>query len=153
MIQQNFTQQILKTAAKGGARHADDEEHPFFDDESEDTVPASVSYRYRRWQLSEDIMFMARTEMHAWTRRAGREQNMTTFCLNEWDSQQCGGTEWRKRLDSQVRVFDFVVAVVIIQFCLRRPARLFLLPRTPRLPRSPLTNNIYAIHTRRVFGA
>jgi len=102
MVQQNFTQQILKTAAKGGVRKESEEEHPFFDDEGEAaTVPASCSYGYRRWQLSEDIMFLARTEMHAWTRRAGSEQKMTSFALNEWDSQQCGGTEWRSRLDSQ----------------------------------------------------
>ena len=126
MVQQNFTQQILKPAAKGGVRKESEEEHPFFDDEGEEaaTVPASCSYGYRRWQLSEDIMFLARTEMHAWTRRAGAEQKMTSFALNEWDSQQCGGTEWRSRLDSQVRCFaSLPLPLPLPRCCCRRRRR------------------------------
>ena len=115
MINQNFTQQILKQPADGagaaaaaagaapaGKRKEFEEPHPYSDDESEGTQPASVAYRYRRWQLSEDIMFLARTELHTWTRRRGEDQLMTAFALNEWDSKQSGGVEWRQKLDMQV---------------------------------------------------
>lgn len=94
-INQNFSQQILKP--NGQERKNFDSPNPFVS-ESED--PASVAYRYRKFTLS-NVSVVARCELHASVRKQGREQYMTSFALNEWDSNFSGGVEWRQKIDSQ----------------------------------------------------
>eukprot|EP01083_Nonionella_stella_P006306 18343_1 len=58
MINQNFSQQILKSSNK--ARKNFDLPNPFYDDEDNDNMePASVAYRYRRFDLGDDIQLVS----------------------------------------------------------------------------------------------
>lgn len=79
MINQNFSQQILK---KSG-RQAMDLPNPFFDEEDnpESMEPASTAFRYRKFVLDEKLTVVCRTELHGLTKKT---QYMTAFCLNEY---------------------------------------------------------------------
>jgi len=97
-INQNFSQQILT----GKVAKKYDRENPFFDDEEDDgTEPAAVAYRYRRWALNDDIMLLARTELHGVCQKRGEDCLMTAYAMNQWDPKQSGGTDWRSKLDTQ----------------------------------------------------
>lgn len=62
MINQNFTQQILRSSKY---RTKFDLDNPFWDEEDNDGMePASVAYRYRKFDLGDDIQIVARTELH-----------------------------------------------------------------------------------------
>lgn len=62
MINQNFTQQILRSAKY---RTNFDYPNPFWDEDDNDGMePASVAYRYRKFDLGEGIQLVARTELH-----------------------------------------------------------------------------------------
>jgi len=62
MINQNFSQQILRNAKY---RTTFDHPNPFWDEEDCDGMePASVAYRYRNFDLGEDITIVARCELH-----------------------------------------------------------------------------------------
>lgn len=116
MCNQNFSQQILKTKA---ARKNFPLPNPFYDeDDNEDGMePASVAYRYRRFDLGDDINIVCRTELHGIIKKKStsgsetEEQYMTVFALNEYfDSMNpysktnvpaAGMINWREKLDSQ----------------------------------------------------
>eukprot|EP00592_Proboscia_alata_P011001 CAMPEP_0194353700 /NCGR_PEP_ID=MMETSP0174-20130528/1972_1 /TAXON_ID=216777 /ORGANISM="Proboscia alata, Strain PI-D3" /LENGTH=560 /DNA_ID=CAMNT_0039122359 /DNA_START=67 /DNA_END=1749 /DNA_ORIENTATION=+ len=101
-INQNFTQQILKQASSK-SRQVFDLPNPFFDDEESGGMePASVAYRYRKFDLGDGVNLIARTELHGIVKKAKSQQYMTAFALNEWDSRSAtAGIEWRAKLDSQ----------------------------------------------------
>jgi len=62
MINQNFSQQILRNAKH---RTTFDHPNPFWDEEDCDGMePASVAYRYRKFDLGDGITIVARTELH-----------------------------------------------------------------------------------------
>lgn len=62
MINQNFTQQILRSSKY---RTKFDYPNPFWDEDDNDGMePASVAYRYRKFDLGEGIQIVARTELH-----------------------------------------------------------------------------------------
>ena len=62
MINQNFTQQILRSSKY---RTNFDLPNPFWDEEDNDGMePASVAYRYRKFDLGDGITLVARTELH-----------------------------------------------------------------------------------------
>jgi translation initiation factor 3 subunit D len=62
MINQNFTQQILRSQKY---RSNFDLPNPFWDEEDNDGMePASVAYRYRKFDLGDGIELVARTELH-----------------------------------------------------------------------------------------
>lgn len=115
-IGQNFSQQILRKTG----RQKMDLPHPFLDEDDEDIKrfngkmePASVAYRYRKWQL-DDVTLVCRTELHGIVKKS---QKMTAFCLNEFipvpvQQQGPGNTptptpstptalNWRDKMDSQ----------------------------------------------------
>ena len=97
-INQNFSQQILTATQSKKYDHA----NPFFDEDEDDgTTPAAVAYRYRRWALTDDIMLLARCELHGTCKKRGEECLMTAYAMNQWNPKQSGGTEWRGKLDSQ----------------------------------------------------
>lgn len=102
MVNQSFSQQILKknTTAEGVRKSY--EANPFFEDEEDDTEsePASVAYRYRKFTMG-SIDLVVRCELHAWTNKRGEDLTMTCHALNEWDSKFSGGTEWRQKIDQQ----------------------------------------------------
>lgn len=123
MINQNFSQQILRNSK---FRTKFDHPNPFWDDEDNDGMePASVAYRYRKFDLGDGIHLVARTELHGLA--AGQkadtskivtnisankkkkkkeafnplevpegDQYMTAFALNEYDpSSNAGSTPAR----------------------------------------------------------
>jgi len=99
-INQNFSQQILKPKSSS-TRMNMAHPNPFFDDEdSEGMEPSSTAFRYRKFDM-DSIQLVCRTELHGVVRKRGTEQYCTTFALNEWDSKQSGGIDWRAKIDSQ----------------------------------------------------
>jgi translation initiation factor 3 subunit D len=114
MINQNFSQQILKSSNR---KHFD-LPNPFFDDEDNDGMePASVAYRYRRFDLGDDIQLVCRTELHGIVKKhttdssVAVDQYLTAFALNEYydstkgysksNTPNPGMVNWREKLDSQ----------------------------------------------------
>ncbi|XP_065174819.1 eukaryotic translation initiation factor 3 subunit D-like [Sycon ciliatum] len=97
-INQNFSQQVLK---RGSERHQFAESNPFVTEDDEGEV-ASVGYRYRKWNLGEDITLVARCEHDAvsTTKPGGELQYMSIKTLNEWDPK-VAGVDWRQKLDNQ----------------------------------------------------
>jgi len=101
-INQNFSQQILKKAG----RKEMDLPNPFFDEDDADGMePASVAYRYRKFELDENTTLVCRTELHGIVKKS---QYMTAFALNEYipppPSNGPPATQsqtWRDRIDSQ----------------------------------------------------
>ena len=78
MINQNFSQQILK---KSGRKEMD-LPNPFFDEDDADGMePASVAYRYRKFAIDDNTTVVVRTELHGLVKKT---QNMTAFALNEY---------------------------------------------------------------------
>lgn len=97
-IMQNFSQQVLLE----GKRKDMDVPNPFFDEEEANGAqPATVAYRYRRWNLSGGLRLVARTELHGITVKGGKDVMMTCFALNEWDHKAAGTADWRQKLDGQ----------------------------------------------------
>lgn len=95
IVNQNFTQQILK---KSG-RHSMDLPNPFFDEDDNDGMePASVAYRYRKFDLGEGTELVCRTELHGLVKKT---QRMTAFALNEYSAPSVNVAAWRDKLDSQ----------------------------------------------------
>lgn len=83
-INHNFSQQVLKT---GEARHKFDNPNPFISS-PEEGEEASVAYRYRKWDLDNGIILVARCEHDAVLQTpSGDLQYLTIKALNEWDSK------------------------------------------------------------------
>lgn len=62
MINQNFTQQVLRSSKY---RTTFDYPNPFWDAEDNDGMePASVAYRYRKFDLGDGVELVARAELH-----------------------------------------------------------------------------------------
>ncbi len=105
MINQNFSQQILRPAT-GKTRRELDNPNPFFDEEdSEGMEPASVGYRYRKFTMG-SIDLVIRCELHGIINKKGvagvKKEYMNAYSLNEWDGKRAGGIEWRKKfIDGQ----------------------------------------------------
>lgn len=111
VINQNFSQQILK---KSG-RHHMELPNPFFDpDEDVGQEPASVAFRYRKFQLDDEgTTLICRTELHGLVKQ--QTQYMTAYCLNEYNSSNnstsnnnnnnntnhSNTTSWRDKIDAQ----------------------------------------------------
>lgn len=108
MINQNFSQQILRNVK---TREHFDLPNPFYDEDDDEMEPASVAYRYRRFNMANDsIKLVVRTELHGVVKKgASSSQYMTAFALNEFNntrnSQQghnnAGSINWRDKIDSQ----------------------------------------------------
>ncbi|ELU10502.1 hypothetical protein CAPTEDRAFT_156498 [Capitella teleta] len=97
-INHNFSQQVLKT---GEARHEMPNPNPFVQGDEEGEV-ASVCYKYKKWNLGNNIELIARCEHDACTYGPNGEiQMMNVKALNEWDSKHSGGVDWRSKLDIQ----------------------------------------------------
>lgn len=99
-INHNFSQQVLKSGEKE-PKFKFDEPNPFIGDDEEGEV-ASVAYRYRKWDLDNGIILVARCEHDAVLQTPnGETQFLTIKALNEWDSKLANGVEWRQKLDTQ----------------------------------------------------
>jgi translation initiation factor 3 subunit D len=100
-VNHNFSQQVLKAGDMAGERHKFDADNPFVDADEEGEV-ASVAYRYRRWNLGNDLNLICRCELDAVQQgSAGEIQFVNLKALNEWDSRSSGGVDWRQKLDTQ----------------------------------------------------
>jgi len=100
-VNHNFSQQVLKSGDMAGERHKFDADNPFVDADEEGEV-ASVAYRYRRWNLGNEINLICRCELDAVQQGTGGEiQFVNLKALNEWDSRNSGGVDWRQKLDTQ----------------------------------------------------
>jgi translation initiation factor 3 subunit D len=119
MINQNFTQQILRSSK---FRTNFDLPNPFWDEEDNDGMePASVAYRYRKFDLGDGMTLVARTELHGLAKDRQKadttkiitnisankkktkgkasnpldvpegDQYMTAYALNEYDPSSSGG--------------------------------------------------------------
>jgi len=96
-VNHNFSQQVLK----GDEKHKLEEVNPF-DVEEEEGEIASVGYRYRKWDLGNEVKLIARCEHDAATQGPANETIfMNIRALNEWDSKHSGGVDWRQKLDVQ----------------------------------------------------
>nr|CAD7265545.1 unnamed protein product [Timema shepardi] len=116
-INHNFSQQVLKT---GEPRYKFEEGNPFISEEEAGEV-ASVAYRYRKWDLDNGVVLVARSEHDAVMHGPNGElQFVSIKALNEWDSKEdavrqlffvmtvfllsrqlSGDVEWRQKLDTQ----------------------------------------------------
>jgi translation initiation factor 3 subunit D len=104
MINQNFSQQILKKSGRKDMGLP----NPFFDEDDADGMePASVAYRYRKFKLDNSSTLVCRTELHGVVKGS---QYMTAFALNEYtpNTGTTAGTSsnpnlisWRDKIDSQ----------------------------------------------------
>lgn len=95
-VNRMFSQQVLLKKKKAPV-YAFDNTNPFADDDDE---VASVGYRYRKWDLGDDIKLVARTEHDAvYNDREGRTGFMNIKALNSWRSDP--SMDWRQKLDSQ----------------------------------------------------
>ena len=90
-INHNFSQQVLRADVD---KHKFPEENPFAEaDDSDDeeknskTQVASVGYRYRKWDLGNNIRLIARTEHDAVFGTEKEKSYMNVKALNEWDSR------------------------------------------------------------------
>ena len=99
-INQNFSQQILL--------HTKDPEampnpHPFHDPEEaeEGHTPASVCYRYRKFDMGGTMKMICRTELHGLLNKKGKKLSFTTCALNEWDSKVAKTPPWKTKLARQ----------------------------------------------------
>merc|ERR1739844_283910 len=109
-INHNFSQQVLKPDAE---KFKFPEENPFAASEDSDeegaeaaakTSVASVGYRYRKWNLGNNIHLIARTEHDAVAASGSNEKDLSYMnikALNEWDSKYSGNIDWRQKLDVQ----------------------------------------------------
>ena len=119
MVNQNFTQQILKASQRKNF----DLPNPFYDEDDSGGAmePASVGYRYRRFDLGDNLQLVCRTELHGIVKKSKPgfaspvDQYMTAFALNEYfdpikssssssskaQAQAAGVINWREKLDSQ----------------------------------------------------
>lgn len=76
MINQNFTQQILRSSKY---RQKFDLPNPFWDEEDNDGMdPASVGYRYRKFDLGDGVQLVARCELHGLAKKKGAGVSTTT---------------------------------------------------------------------------
>lgn len=92
-VTQNFSQQILKKASRKNM----DLPNPFYDEEdAEDGMePASVAFRYRKFDLGDGVTLVCRTELHGLVKE---KEYMTAFALNEYIPS---ALNWRDKFDSQ----------------------------------------------------
>jgi len=106
-INHNFSQQVLKADVE---KYKFPEENPFAEaDDSEEestenskTRVASVGYKYRKWDLGNNIRLIARTEHDAVVGTSEKDiAFMNVKALNEWDSRYSGNIDWRQKLDVQ----------------------------------------------------
>lgn len=95
-INHNLSQQVLRSDLE---RHSFEDDNPFI--EGDEGEVASVAYRYRKWDLGNDISLVIRSELDA-VSTAGNDEPLflNVKALNEWDNKTAV-MDWRMKLDSQ----------------------------------------------------
>src|SRR4051812_29113575 len=96
-INHNLAQQVLMMNKE---RHTFSDTNPFI--EGDDGEIASVAYKYRKWDLGNNIALIVRSEIDAVTTGANDEKKFLNIkALNEWDPKANSGLDWRMKLDLQ----------------------------------------------------
>lgn len=96
-INHNLSQQVLRMNEE---RYTFPDPNPFI--EGDEGEVASVAYRYRKWDLGNDVSLIIRSEIDAVTKGYNDERLFLNIkALNEWDSKFNNGMDWRQKLDSQ----------------------------------------------------
>jgi len=99
-INHNFSQQVLKNDKNLVYKFAEGES-PFMDEDELEPV-APVGYRYRLWDLGNNIKLVARTEHDGILQtNSGEYQFLSIKTLNEWNNKLPGCVDWRQKLDTQ----------------------------------------------------
>ncbi|CAF0891085.1 unnamed protein product [Adineta ricciae] len=97
-INHTFAQQVLRMNEE---RYKFPNPNPFIqpDEESEE---ASVAYRYRSWDLGNNLKIVIRCEQDCvQIGPNGEEQFVNIKALNEWNPKVGSGLDWRTKLDMQ----------------------------------------------------
>ncbi|XP_033167293.1 eukaryotic translation initiation factor 3 subunit D-2 [Drosophila mauritiana] len=98
LINHNFSQQVLRIGDQE-QRFMFEEPNPF---EEPGMDLASIGYRYRQWDLGNDVVLIARCKHNAVIQGPnGDMQFLSIKALNEWDSKATNSVEWRQKLDTQ----------------------------------------------------
>ncbi|KAH8418120.1 hypothetical protein KR009_009902, partial [Drosophila setifemur] len=98
LINHNFVQQVLRVGNQE-PRFKFDEPNPF---EEPGVELISVGYRYRQWELGNDLVLVARCKHNGVIQGPNGElQFLSIKALNEWDSKAANSVEWRQKLDTQ----------------------------------------------------
>ncbi|KAK8784871.1 hypothetical protein V5799_008764 [Amblyomma americanum] len=85
----------------GEDKHSFENVNPFIQDDEEGEV-ASVAYRYRKFDLGDNVGLIVRCEHDgAMVGPNGELQFVSIKALNEWDPRYSGGIDWRQKLDTQ----------------------------------------------------
>ncbi|BFF89887.1 eukaryotic translation initiation factor 3 subunit D-2 [Drosophila madeirensis] len=97
LINHNFCQQVLL----GGDQKKYQLEEPYpFEESVVDLV--SIGYRYKQWDLGNNIILIARCKHNGVLQGPNGElQFLSIRALNEWDSKASNSVEWRQKLDNQ----------------------------------------------------
>ena len=84
-INQNFSQHILNEKVPGVTMS---QGNPFHDEEDaeEGQTPASLCYRYRKFDMG-GLHMICRTELNGVMTKKGQQLKFTACALNEWDSK------------------------------------------------------------------
>jgi len=98
-INHNLSQQVLRANEE---RLTFPDPNPFIGGVEGEVEVASVAYRYRKWDLGENIHLVVRSEVDAFTSGPNDEKiYLSIKALNEWDPKANNGIDWRSKLDSQ----------------------------------------------------
>jgi translation initiation factor 3 subunit D len=116
MINQNFTQQILRSSKY---RTKFDLPNPFWDEEDNDGMePASVAYRYRRFDLGEGVSIVARTELHGLAK--DRQKADTSKIVTNVSANKKKKVKAANPLDDAPEGDQYMVSDVLLFFWLDR---------------------------------
>jgi len=93
-VNQSFSQQVLQE----GKLYDCGEPSPFQAEGKEHL--ASTAYRYRKWNIAEDVDLVVRCEVDGVMDYKGERQLLLIKALNEFDSKS-SGVSWRQKLETQ----------------------------------------------------
>jgi len=99
LINYNFQQQVCLKEKSIKQK----EPNPFLNSLNSGSEPASVSYRYRKFGLTDKITLVCRTEVNSvFEEKDKKDQlHLTVRALNEFDSKLTNGVDWRQKLETQ----------------------------------------------------
>jgi len=133
------------------------EPNPFFDPDDAEAgeEPATVAFRYRRFNVGKDIQLITRTTVHSIQRKKQNTQYVNVYTLNEGDAKISGTSEWRQTMDTQrgnvlateMRNNSFKLAKFTAQTILSgaQTMKLGFISRTVK--NSPDSHQILGVHT------
>ncbi|KAK8805652.1 hypothetical protein WA158_002308 [Blastocystis sp. Blastoise] len=96
VINQSFNEFVVDKVVED----KDIKPNPFFDEEEHPNGhPSSTVYKYRKFQLTEDLSLLVRTEVHGIEIKGEQKKYINSYALNEWDVTKKPNQKWRSMLD------------------------------------------------------